>query len=60
MLFDIEVVFLYPVGGEVQAADKAFLFVEMLIFIGILFIGLVVRDPQGRRELGARSRNGRE
>ena len=38
VLFDIEVVFLYPWAVKF-GADKAFLFVEMLIFIGILFIG---------------------
>ncbi len=38
VLFDIEVVFLYPWAVKFEA-DKAFLFVEMLIFIGILFLG---------------------
>ena len=40
VLFDIEVVFLYPWAvyfGE--EALRAFLFIEMLIFIGILFLG---------------------
>ncbi len=38
VLFDIEVVFLYPWAVKFEA-DKAFLFVEMLVFIGILFLG---------------------
>jgi NADH-quinone oxidoreductase subunit A len=38
VLFDIEVVFLYP--WAVQFAHQpAFLLVEMLVFIGILFLG---------------------
>ena len=40
VLFDIEVIFLYPwavhFGTE---ALRAFLFIEMLLFIGILFLG---------------------
>ena len=38
VLFDIEVVFLYPWAVHFDAFP-AFLFVEMLIFIGILFLG---------------------
>ncbi len=38
VLFDIEVVFLYPWAVQFQALP-AFMFVEMLLFIGILFIG---------------------
>ena len=38
VLFDIEVVFLYPWAVHFDALP-AFLFIEMLIFIGILFIG---------------------
>ncbi len=38
VLFDIEVVFLYPWAVYFDAFP-AFLFIEMLIFIGILFIG---------------------
>jgi len=38
VLFDIEVVFLYPWAVHFKAFP-AFLFVEMLIFIGILFLG---------------------
>jgi len=38
VLFDIEVVFLYPWAVQFQELP-AFLFVEMLVFIGILFVG---------------------
>ena len=38
VLFDIEVVFLYPWAVHFKAMP-AFLFVEMIIFIGILFLG---------------------
>ncbi len=38
VLFDIEVVFLYPWAVRFEAMP-AFLFVEMLVFIGILFLG---------------------
>jgi NADH-quinone oxidoreductase subunit A len=38
VLFDIEVVFLYPWAVHFKAFP-AFLFVEMFIFIGILFLG---------------------
>ena len=41
ILFDIEVVFLYPVGVIFKAADSVFLLVEMLIFVVLLLIGLV-------------------
>ena len=38
MIFDIEVVFLYPWAVHFNAMP-AFLFVQMVIFIGILFLG---------------------
>lgn len=38
VLFDIEVIFLYPWAVHFDAA-REFLFVEMLVFIGILFLG---------------------
>ena len=38
VLFDIEVIFLYPWAVHFKAFP-AFLFIEMLIFIGILFLG---------------------
>jgi NADH-quinone oxidoreductase subunit A len=40
VLFDIEVVFLYPWAATFQAPGKqAFLFGEMLVFAGVLFFG---------------------
>ena len=41
ILFDIEVVFLYPLGVIFKAADSVFLLVEMVIFIGVLLFGLI-------------------
>ena len=38
VLFDIEVVFLYPWAVHFRQ-QPAFLLVEMLVFVGILFIG---------------------
>jgi NADH-quinone oxidoreductase subunit A len=41
ILFDIEVVFLYPVGVILNAADSVFVLVEVLIFIALLLVALV-------------------
>jgi NADH-quinone oxidoreductase subunit A len=41
ILFDIEVVFLYPVGVILSAADSVFLLVEVLVFIALLMVALV-------------------
>jgi NADH-quinone oxidoreductase subunit A len=41
ILFDIEVVFLYPVGVILNAADSVFVLVEVAIFVTLLFVGLV-------------------
>jgi len=41
ILFDIEVVFLYPVGVILNAADSVFVLVEVLLFIFLLTIALV-------------------
>ena len=41
ILFDIEVIFLYPLGVIFKAADSVFLLVEMVIFIGVLLVGLI-------------------
>jgi NADH-quinone oxidoreductase subunit A len=40
ILFDIEVVFLYPVGVILNAADSVFVLVEVMIFIGLLLVAL--------------------
>ncbi len=41
ILFDIEVVFLYPVGAILQSADSVFVLVEILLFVALLFVALV-------------------
>ena len=41
ILFDIEVVFLYPVGAIVQAADSVFVLVEVGVFVLLLAVALV-------------------
>ncbi len=41
ILFDIEVVFLYPVGVIIGAADSVFVLVEVILFIVLLTIALV-------------------
>src|SRR5262245_51781262 len=40
ILFDIEVVFLYPVGVIVQAAESVFVLVEIGIFVLLLLVAL--------------------
>jgi NADH-quinone oxidoreductase subunit A len=40
ILFDIEVVFLYPVGVILNAADSVFVLVEVLIFVALLLVAL--------------------
>jgi len=41
ILFDIEVVFLYPVGVILKAAHSVFVLVEVLVFVVLLMVGLV-------------------
>jgi NADH-quinone oxidoreductase subunit A len=41
ILFDIEVVFLYPVGAIVSAASSIFVLVEIVVFVALLFVALV-------------------
>jgi NADH-quinone oxidoreductase subunit A len=41
ILFDIEVVFLYPVGVILNAADSVFVLVEVLVFVLLLGVALV-------------------
>ena len=41
ILFDIEVVFLYPVGVILKAADSVFVLVEILVFVVLLLVALV-------------------
>jgi NADH-quinone oxidoreductase subunit A len=41
ILFDIEVVFLYPVGTLVKAADSLFVLGEIVTFIALLAVALI-------------------
>ena len=41
ILFDIEVVFLYPVGVLINATDSVFVLVEVLIFVVLLLVALI-------------------
>jgi NADH-quinone oxidoreductase subunit A len=41
ILFDIEVVFLYPVGVLVHATKSVFVLVEILVFVVLLLVALV-------------------
>ena len=41
ILFDIEVVFLYPVGVIMQAAHSVFVLVEVILFVVLLLVALV-------------------
>ena len=41
ILFDIEVVFLYPVGVILKSADSVFVLVELLIFVVLLLVALI-------------------
>ncbi len=41
ILFDIEVVFLYPVGVLLKDADSVFVLSEIILFVTLLFVGLV-------------------
>jgi NADH-quinone oxidoreductase subunit A len=41
ILFDIEVVFLYPVGAILKSADSIFVLVEVIVFVALLLVALV-------------------
>jgi len=41
ILFDIEVVFLYPVGVILNDADSVFVLAEILVFVALLLVALV-------------------
>jgi NADH-quinone oxidoreductase subunit A len=41
ILFDIEVVFLYPVGVILKGADSVFVLVEMVTFVVLLMIAFI-------------------
>ena len=54
ILFDIEVVFLYPVGVILAAANSVFVLVEIGIFVVLLLVALVVRVAKGSARLEIR------
>jgi NADH-quinone oxidoreductase subunit A len=41
ILFDIEVVFLYPVGVILKGADSVFVLGELITFVVLLFVAFV-------------------
>jgi NADH-quinone oxidoreductase subunit A len=41
ILFDIEVVFLYPVGAILKSADSVFVLAEMITFVVLLLVAFV-------------------
>lgn len=41
ILFDIEVVFLYPVAAILKTTDSVFVLVEILLFVALLFVALI-------------------
>ncbi|MGH2965292.1 MAG: NADH-quinone oxidoreductase subunit A [Solirubrobacterales bacterium] len=41
ILFDIEVVFLYPVGVILRAAHSVFVLVEVILFVVLLLVALI-------------------
>lgn len=47
ILFDIEVVFLYPVGVLLKAADSVFVLAEILIFVFLLIVAFVYAWRRG-------------
>ncbi len=50
ILFDIEVVFLYPVGVILKAAHSVFVLVEIVIFVFLLMVALVYVWRRGALE----------
>ncbi|HEY7456054.1 MAG TPA: NADH-quinone oxidoreductase subunit A [Solirubrobacterales bacterium] len=41
ILFDIEVVFLYPIGVILKPADSLFVLGELVLFVGLLLVAFV-------------------
>ena len=50
ILFDIEVVFLYPVGVLIKGADSVFVLVEVLVFVVLLLVALIYVWRRGALE----------
>jgi NADH-quinone oxidoreductase subunit A len=47
ILFDIEVVFLYPVGVILNAADSVFVLGEILVFVFLLLVAFAYAWRRG-------------
>jgi NADH-quinone oxidoreductase subunit A len=41
ILFDIEVIFLYPVGVILNSADSVFVLAEIMVFVALLLVALI-------------------
>jgi len=41
ILFDIEVIFLYPVGVVINGADSMFVLAEVLVFVTLLLVAFI-------------------
>jgi NADH-quinone oxidoreductase subunit A len=50
ILFDIEVIFLYPVGVILNVSDSVFVLGEVIIFVVLLFVALVYVWRKGALE----------
>ena len=50
ILFDIEVVFLYPVGVILNSADSVFVLAEILVFVFLLLVALIYVWRRGALE----------
>ena len=50
ILFDIEVVFLYPVGVILKAADSVFVLIEVMVFVVLLLVALIYVWRRGALE----------
>jgi NADH-quinone oxidoreductase subunit A len=47
ILFDIEVVFLYPVAVILQSAESVFVLVEIIVFVVLLVVAFVYAWRRG-------------
>ena len=50
ILFDIEVIFLYPVGAILDVSDSVFVLGEIVIFVVLLFVALIYVWRKGALE----------
>ena len=50
IIFDLEIAFLFPVGGRAAARSAAFGFWSMMVFLGVLAVGFVYEWKKGALE----------